>query len=148
IDELKEELYLEMKRRLPSYMVPAFIEIVDAIPMSPSGKADRIRLPAPTSPRLSARSGARVLPETALEEQLAKAWGEVFGRDDLSVEDNFFTDLGGHSLFAAQVVTRLRDNDALRSLPISALYANPTIRGLARHIEELAQRKQPEHKSL
>jgi non-ribosomal peptide synthetase-like protein len=134
-DELKRELYEELRRRLPCYMVPAYIEILDSFPMLASGKADRARLPAPVSARLSARAGAAIQPETSLEKELAAAWSKVFGRDDLSVEDDFFTDLGGHSLFAAQVVSDLRRNPALRHLPVSDLYAYPTIRALARHIE-------------
>ena len=136
--ELKQVLYAEMKERLPVYMVPAFLEVIERIPMLPSGKADRSKLPAPVSPRLSATTGKRVLPQTKLEQALAKAWGEVFGRDDLSVEDDFFTDLGGHSLLAAQVTSNLRRLPALRQLPISAVYAHPTIRALAQHIESLA----------
>jgi non-ribosomal peptide synthetase-like protein len=136
---LENDLYAELKRRVPCYMVPAFIEVLSAIPMLPSGKADRARLPAPTSRRLSARVGAGIPPETPLENELAGAWAKVFGRDDLSVDDDFFTDLGGHSLFAAQVVSSLRRNPALRHLPISDLYAYPTIRSLARHLEGLAQ---------
>jgi non-ribosomal peptide synthetase-like protein len=137
---LKAELYAELKRRLPGYMVPAYIEVLAAIPTLPSGKADRARLPAPASRRLSARSGAVVPPETALEKELAEAWGQVFGREDISVEDDFFTDLGGHSLCAARVVSHLRQSAALRHLPISDLYAHPTIRSLARHIEGQARR--------
>jgi non-ribosomal peptide synthetase-like protein len=133
---LENELYAEMGRRLPCYMVPAFIEVLPAIPMLPSGKADRSKLPAPTSRRLGGRSGTGTPPATPLEKELAEAWGQVFGREDISVEDNFFTDLGGHSLFAAQVVSRLRRNPALQHLPISDLYAHPTIRSLARNLEE------------
>jgi non-ribosomal peptide synthetase-like protein len=139
IDGLRAWLYGELKRRLPAYMVPAFLEILDTFPTLPSGKADRSRLPAPSSPRLGARLGDRVLPETPLERELARAWGEVFGRTDLSVEDDFFADLGGHSLLAAQVASLLRQTAAFRHLPISDLYAYPTIRALARHVEAAGQ---------
>src|SRR5439155_11082097 len=61
VPALKRGLYAELRNRLPGYMVPAFIETLDAIPMLPSGKADRARLPAPGAARLSAGSGARVL---------------------------------------------------------------------------------------
>ncbi len=138
IAELKKTLHAEMRNRLPAYMVPAFLEIVAAIPMLPSGKADRARLPAPVSARLGSGSGTRIAPQTPLEQKLAEVWGEAFGRDDLSVEDNFFTDLGGHSLLAAQVTSNLRRNAALETLPISALYAHPTIRSLAQYVECLA----------
>lgn len=138
---LKTELYAELRRRLPCYMVPAFIEILDAFPMLASGKADRSRLPAPISARLSVRVGAAIPPSTPLEKEIATAWSKVFGRDDLSIDDDFFTDLGGHSLFAAQVVSALRRNAAMRSLPISDLYANPTIRALAEHLAKAASPK-------
>lgn len=135
-EELKNDLYATLRRRLPSYMVPAFIEILDAIPTMPSGKADRSRLPAPASRRLTARSGTGVPPATPLEKKLATAWGTAFDRDDLCVEDDFFNELGGHSLLAAQVISTLRQNPALNSLSIADLYSYPTIRALARHIEE------------
>jgi hypothetical protein len=142
---LKKALREELRQRVPSYMVPAFLEVIEAIPMLPSGKADRAALPAPTSPRLGG-STACVPPETALERELAEAWGKAFGRTDLSVEDDFFTDLGGHSLFAAQVISDLRRRAParqvadLRHLGISDLYSHPTIRSLARHIEGLARK--------
>src|SRR5262249_19297080 len=83
-EELKKYLYLELRDRLPSYMVPAFIELLDVMPMLPSGKADRANMPAPVSRRMSAGSDNHVAPESPLEKELAKAWGEVFGRDDIS----------------------------------------------------------------
>ena len=57
---LKQQLFAELRHRLPSYMVPAFLEILDAMPMLPSGKADRAKLPAPVSQRLGADSSTRV----------------------------------------------------------------------------------------
>ncbi len=137
---LRVRLHDTMRRRLPFYMVPAYVDILDTLPTLPSGKADRARLPAPASARLGARSGEEVPPETPLEHELATAWGRVFGRDDLSVEADFFLDLGGHSLFAARVTSELRQAPALQNLAIGDLYAHPTIRGLARFIEADALR--------
>jgi non-ribosomal peptide synthetase-like protein len=137
---LKKRLHAELRRRVPPYMVPAYIEILDAMPMLPSGKADRSRLPAPRSPRCGGGSENGTLPETPLERELAAAWSEVFGRTDITVEENFFTDLGGHSLFAAQVVSTLRENESLSNLSIAVLYEHPTIRSLAEHIERQALR--------
>ena len=134
-DALRQRLLSVLRQRLPAYMVPAFIEILDRIPTLPSGKADRKSLPAPASARLTVRSGARVPPATDLERRLAEAWQEIFGVDQISVEDDFFLDLGGHSLFAAQLVSRLRGWPETRQLSIADLYANPTVRSLAAHVE-------------
>ncbi|MBR8839912.1 MAG: amino acid adenylation domain-containing protein [Stigonema ocellatum SAG 48.90 = DSM 106950] len=137
-EDLKNSLHTTLRNRLPSYMVPAFIEILDIIPTLPNGKADRSKLPAPTMVRLSHHSDNYVPPATPLEQELAKAWSGVFGRDNISVEEDFFKDLGGHSLFAAQVISNLRQNrtnPTLQHLSIADLYLHSTIRGLGSHVE-------------
>ncbi len=133
--ELSERLHDGLRRRLPAYMVPAFIEVVDVIPTLANGKADRASLPPPTTTRLATCSAPHVAPATPLESEMAALWGKVFGRSDISVVADFFLDLGGHSLFAALVISALRRDPAHHSLGIADLYANPTIRSLARHIE-------------
>ena len=115
VETVKERLALELRRRLPVYMVPAYIDVLDAIPMLASGKADRKALPEPKSARLSIRTGDYVAPETDCERKLAAAWAVIFGREDISVTDDFFLDLGGHSLFAAQAVSKLRTDAGLSS---------------------------------
>jgi non-ribosomal peptide synthetase-like protein len=141
-DGLKDRLHAALRGRLPAYMVPAFIEFVDALPTLPSGKADRSRLPRPASPRLGARVGTAVPPATPMEEEIAAAWGAVFGRSDVSVEADFFAELGGHSLLAAMVVSKLREKPALRRLAIGDLYAHPTVRSLAWYAEEEAAKRE------
>ncbi len=143
-EELRVRLHDTMRRRMPFYMVPAFVEILEVLPTLPSGKADRARLPAPASDRLGALSGEEVPPETPLEHTISASWAKVFGRDNLSVEADFFLDLGGHSLFAARVTSELRHETALRHLAVGDLYAHPTIRGLARYLEtHVAQKAVP-----
>jgi non-ribosomal peptide synthetase-like protein len=132
---LGERLHERLRARLPGQMVPAFIEVLDALPTLVNGKTDRASLPPPSGPRLGVRPIAIVPPATPLERDLAEEWQAVFGQEHLSVEADFFLDLGGHSLFAAAVVSRLRQNPALRHLSIADIYAHPTIRGLARHVE-------------
>jgi non-ribosomal peptide synthetase-like protein len=131
VEAVRERLALELRRRLPVYMVPAYIEVLDSIPMLPSGKADRKTLPEPGSPRLHIRTGDYVAPDTDDERKLAAAWAGIFGREDISVTDDFFLDLGGHSLFAAQAVSRLRSDGSFRHLSVADLYSNPSIRALA-----------------
>ncbi|MFC4554915.1 Pls/PosA family non-ribosomal peptide synthetase [Georgenia faecalis] len=135
--DLIARLHAELRRKVPPYMVPAYLEIVAEIPMLPSGKADRSRLPAPQGSRLVAGDHDYVAPETATEERVAAVWGDVLRLPggSLSVEADFFDDLGGHSLLAATVVSRLRATESNAGLSIRDLYANPTVRTLARHQE-------------
>ena len=134
-EPLQSRLQEALLKRLPAYMVPAFLEIIDELPTLASGKVDRSKLPPPRSQRLSPQSGSHAPPVTSLETQLAQVWGDVLHRENPSVEADFFIDLGGHSLFAAGVISQLRKIPAFRQLAISELYAHPTIRSLARHIE-------------
>jgi non-ribosomal peptide synthetase-like protein len=134
-DALRQQLHAALTAQLPAYMVPGYVEIIDAIPTLPSGKADRSRLPAPVSGRLGAQPGVMVAPATDSERELAGAWAEVFGVGDISVEADFFRDLGGDSLRAALVVSKLRQHAHLCDLGIGDLYAFPTVRELARHRE-------------
>ncbi len=125
-----------LRRRLPAYMVPAFIEVLDAMPMLASGKADRSRLPQPRSQRQGASTDLLVAPATPTETKLANLWQHVFQSPAISVEADFFTDLGGHSLLAAQTISRLREDAALQHLGIGDLYSCPTIRTLARFVDD------------
>ncbi|ODH02069.1 peptide synthetase [Nostoc sp. KVJ20] len=140
-EALKYSLYTSLSSRLPNYMVPAFIEILNAIPTLPNGKSDRSKLPTPTTARLRQNSGNYVPPTTQLEQELANTWGHVFGNNNISVEEDFFEDLGGHSLFAARTISNLRLNPALQYLSIADLYSHTTIRALAGHIESIQQQQ-------
>lgn len=138
VEELRRRLHASLRRRLPAYMVPAYIEVLDELPTLAGSKAARSRLPAPVSPRLGAGSGVVVAPSTPVEVAVAEVWCLVLGLSRVSVEDDFFVDLGGHSLSAATVVSRLRERDPFRGLAIGDLYANPTVRGLAGHLAAVA----------
>ena len=119
-----------------AYMVPAYIERIDAMPMLPSNKADRSKLRGRPglgsgSARLASACEAEVARETPMRKRDRRRLVAVFGQRIASVEADFFLDLGGHSLFAAQVVSELRQKPALRHLAIGDLYAHPSRRGLA-----------------
>jgi len=135
-------LHTALRRRLPSYMVPSYLQVIDTIPMLPSGKADRTRLPEPTGARLIGADRPYVAPETETERRLAALWEESLRleRGSVSVDADLFEDLGGHSLVAATLVSRLRaDSEQGQSgLSILDLYANPTIRSLAQLVDERA----------
>ncbi len=134
IEPVRERLAGELRRRLPVYMVPAYIEVLDAIPVLASGKADRRALPAPVLPRVAFQGGAYEPPSTALERKIADSWQALFGLERISVDSDFFLDLGGHSLLAAQLLTRLRQHSEMSALSIADVYAHPTIRALSAHV--------------
>ncbi|HVR99264.1 MAG TPA: amino acid adenylation domain-containing protein [Thermoanaerobaculia bacterium] len=125
------ELRAYLGSRLPEYMVPPVFVPLDALPLSPTGKVDRRRLPAP---ELSRREGAAfVAPRTPVERKLARIFAELLGMERIGAGDNFF-ELGGHSLLATQVVSRARE--AFRvEVPLRALFQAPTVAGLAERIE-------------
>lgn len=134
-DGLRERLHGTLRRRLPPYMIPSFIEVLDHFPLLAAGKVDRARLPAPVSPPLGSGSGTHVPAETALEAEIARTWGTILKSGEVSVEADFFCDLGGHSMTAAQVVSALRKQPALQNLSMGDFYAHPTVRSLAEHTE-------------
>ena len=137
IGDLAPRLHAALRRRLPPYMVPAYLEVVDTIPMMASGKADRASLPAPSSSRLMGSDVAYSPPTTPTERQMVALWEEILGlgAGTLSVDANLFDDAGGHSLIAATIISRLRSVDGGAGLSILDLYANPTVRTLAEHLD-------------
>lgn len=118
----------ELKDKLPSYMVPQYLEILSEFPRVPSGKVDRNRLPHPESP-LSADAGMDE-EYSELEADIAGIWAEHFGLMQVGLNQDFFTDLGGHSLVAAKVTGLLYHRLNL-NVSIRDLYGSPTVRQLA-----------------
>ena len=127
-----------LKERLPEYMVPALVMLLDEMPLTPSGKINRRGLPEPDE---SARVVVQefVAPRTAVEAVVAKVWCEILGVEKVGVNDNFF-DLGGHSLLATQVISRLKSSFK-NNLPLRSLFESPTVAELAAEI--VALEKQP-----
>ena len=139
-DALLARLQTQVKRRLPDYMVPAYLEVLDALPTMPSGKVDRAKLPKPTGRRMLGGDGAVVAADGDTEVRLRAVWAEVLGLEpaELSVTADFFTDLGGHSLLAATAVSLMRERGVGRSPAVRDLYGHPTVRGLAAHLDTRA----------
>ena len=125
-------LLAALKAKLPVYMIPSYLDVLDNLPMLATGKVDRKRLPAPVRPLVDeANVGAP--PVNALEAKIADTWATIFGVTSVGVEQDFFLHLGGHSLFAAQMVALLRSRANLR-IAVRDVYAFPTVRKLAAHL--------------
>jgi non-ribosomal peptide synthetase-like protein len=123
-----------LRSRLPAYMVPAFLDVVDALPTLASGKVDRSCLPPPRQALID-DADAGPPPGTPLETAIAEVWARAFQAPQIGVEQDFFLDLGGHSLIAAQVTAELRSR-ANVGLAVRDIYAFPTVRKLARHLAQ------------
>lgn len=127
--------------RMPAYMVPSTWVILDALPVTPTGKIDRRSLPAPTPSSLP--SHHFVPPETLEEVQLAEIWKEVLKVEQVGRHDNFFT-LGGHSLLAMILISRVRKMLGIE-VSIRMLFEAPTIEKLGAVLRE---RKSPKFSPL
>ena len=113
----RDGLHELLRTRLPEYMVPGYLEVLDRLPMMPSGKVDRPKLPAPSGPRIVVSDGPLVEPATELETRVREVLAEALSLEpgQVSVEADFFSELGGHSLLAARVVTLLRERGVGRT---------------------------------
>jgi amino acid adenylation domain-containing protein len=100
-----KELHSFMKDELPDYMVPSAIVLLESLPLTPSGKIDRLALPAPEESRPEVEY-ARVAPTTPEQQQLIEVWEELLQVRPIGIKDNFF-ELGGHSLLAVRLVDRI-----------------------------------------
>jgi non-ribosomal peptide synthetase-like protein len=126
------EIWDRLRSRLPIYMVPASLEIVDTLPTLPSGKVDRKNLPEPQNFGINIPGKvAGRLPENEVEQQIAIAWEAIFGTTGISIDDEFFNQLGGHSLLAAMMVSKLREQPQFQDLAVVDVYQHPTIAQLA-----------------
>jgi FkbM family methyltransferase len=118
--------------KLPQYMVPSAIVMMEALPLTPNGKVDRQALPAPSA---ASDERAFVAPRNQTEEQLANICAELLNIPRVGIHDDFF-ELGGHSLLGTQVISRIRATFGA-DLRLRDLFDTPTVAGLAARIVDL-----------
>ncbi|MCI4061312.1 amino acid adenylation domain-containing protein [Micromonospora sp. R77] len=129
VDELRDRL----AERLPGFMVPAVLIVLDELPRTVGGKVDRDRLPDPAGHRAPPGADAEP-PRTPTEEAVADIWRQVLRVDRIGVHDNFFH-LGGHSLLATRVAIRLRAAFGCE-VAVRTLFEQPTVARLAAAVED------------
>lgn len=120
----KKELIGFVARELPDYMVPSLMVIMDALPLTSTGKVNHQSLPTPEELGQAKDSEYRA-PRDDLEKQLVKIWGKVLKKHPIGIGDDYF-ELGGSSLSAAQLFTQI-ERALHKKLPLSTLFQAPTI---------------------
>jgi acyl carrier protein len=108
--------------------------VLDSLPLTPNGKVNRHLLPEVDTFNLDTEQ-SYVAPGTCIEEELARIWGQILGKQQVGIYDNFF-ELGGHSLLATQLTSRIRDTFQVE-LSVRILFEAPTVASLAKHIETI-----------
>jgi amino acid adenylation domain-containing protein len=130
IGELREHLL----GKLPEYMVPNVYVQLEKLPLNHNGKIDRKALPQPDS---DTPEEEYVGPRNTTEETLGRLWQEVLRRERVGIHDDFLK-VGGHSLLAAQVATRMRESFKV-DIPLRRMFESPTIAQLAEVIDQAVQ---------
>ncbi|HEX6756697.1 MAG TPA: non-ribosomal peptide synthetase [Mycobacteriales bacterium] len=122
---------------LPHFAVPRAVVVLDALPLTPTGKVDALALPAPAGPASAGPASAGPAPaargsdvDDAVQREVAEAWCAVLGVPAVGPDDGFF-DLGGHSLLLATVQRRLEQRLG-RPVPLHRMFEHPTVRSLSR----------------
>ena len=141
VDDLKAAL----RSVLPSYMVPSRFGMLSELPRTIGGKVNRAALPVLDADATGSGNGEggtdrlATAPRGPIETRIEAAYRDILGRkDQISIHDDFFSDLGGDSLHAAMLVSLLRDDPSTASATVRDIYVAPTIAGLARKVSAAA----------
>jgi acyl carrier protein len=124
-------------------MMPSVFVALEAFPLTASGKLDRRALPEPDA---SDAGEAYRSPQTPVEEALAAIWAEVLRLPRVGTRDDFFA-VGGHSLRATQVISRIRASLGV-DLPVRALFEHTTVEALALAVEARRAEEEEERRQL
>lgn len=136
--DLLGQVRLCLRERLPRYLVPDRLVLLDALPVTANGKIDRAGLPAPAD-RDRLLAAGYVAPRTPLETEIAEQVAEFLGLDRVGVHDDFF-DLGAHSVRAAQLAVALQEHYGVE-LVMQKLFGSPTVARLAELVDAGLRRR-------
>lgn len=124
-----DEISSQLEKKLPNYMIPSVILVLERMPLTGTGKLDRSALPKPVNTIV--HNTVERAPANEQEIILLAVWKDVLGQETIGLEDNFFG-LGGDSIKAIQVASRLRSYGY--AMEVKHLFQHPTIAGLSRHV--------------
>jgi amino acid adenylation domain-containing protein len=130
--KLTNELRTWLKTRLPGYMIPSSFTILDKLPLTPNGKVDRKNLQE-SDIGYRGPEESYIAPRTPEEELLSVIWASVLGVERVSLYDNFF-DLGGHSLIATQLVSRIRESFDVE-MPLRTVFERDVLKDQAEWLD-------------
>lgn len=139
------ELREHLRKRLVPYMIPQVFVELDKLPLLASGKVDRNKLDAVSLNGRVKEASHEALDD--IEQRIFEVWKKYFPQKEVLKEDNFFLDLGGHSLFAARTVSELRQQPEFKKLSILDVYNNPSIEKLAKQFALSGRVDDPIHTS-
>jgi non-ribosomal peptide synthetase-like protein len=137
-------VYGQLRQRLPAYMIPAYLEQIETVPLTAAGKIDRNALPAPVGPRGVLSHNDYIAPSTTTELLLADQLARVLGVERVSVDSHFFDELGADSLLMARFNAAIRGSAAaLPAVSMKDVYLHPTVGRLAAAITQSASDEAP-----
>ena len=119
------------RQKLPAHMIPSDFVFSESLSLTPNGKVDQLALPAPDN-ACSEMEMTYAAPRSDIENRLVKFWAEILSIEQVGIHDNFF-DLGGHSLSATRVVSRIFEQYQLE-IPLQSMFQSPTIAEMAAQI--------------
>lgn len=120
---------------LPNYMVPTCFMRLDRLPLTPNGKVNRANLPFPMM-NVNNHERSVIPPATDLEKMLADIWKSIFRIENVGMTDNFFFDLGGHSLNVVTLISKIHKELDLQ-LSVMEIFSNPTLKELSKMVEQI-----------
>ncbi|MCW3466345.1 non-ribosomal peptide synthetase [Chitinophaga nivalis] len=126
-----QQLHSRLYEALPAYMVPSYLVALPAFPLNSNGKLDKAALPAPSA--TVERQTLFVPCRNETDKQIVAIWENILGKEGIGIRDNFF-DLGGHSLKATRVVSRINEVYGIR-IDLKNLFIDPTVEHLSDYID-------------
>jgi amino acid adenylation domain-containing protein len=136
----RDALIEAARKALPAYMVPACYARLDSFPLTPNGKIDRQRLPRPADAAPDAAEPIKRARDDT-ETRLAAIWCELLGRQQVGVDQSFFT-LGGTSILAVETCARIEKETGVE-IPLASFFASPTIEALAPYVSRVREAESP-----